>query len=50
MTLRSIYINISKLSEIPVQEVSVRYKMRHFGYYHIHDFHYDKILGIAGIY
>ena len=43
----STYNNISK---IPGHEVSVRYKMGHFGYYLIHDFHYDKILGIVCIY
>ena len=45
MPLRSIYNNISKLTEIPRHEVFVRYKMGHFGYYLIDDFHYDKNFG-----
>ena len=44
--LRSIYNNISKLSEISGYEGSVKYKMGLFGYYLIHDFHYEKILEI----
>ena len=47
MTLKSIYNNISKLTEV---FVFVRYKMGLFGCYLIHDFHYDNIWGIARIY
>ena len=49
MPLRSIYDNISKLTEIPEHEVSLRCKMGHFGYYLIHDFYYYKILGAVSL-
>ena len=45
MSLLSIYKNISKFTEIPGHEVSVRYKMCHFRYFVIHDFPYNRIFG-----
>ena len=36
---------MSKLTEIPEKENSLRYKMEYFGYYLIYDFHYNKNLG-----